>query len=93
MDAKDFSNRISSLSAECLQVLVDYPVLRELIEELVRTIESQQREIDKLRHEVKRLQDQLNLDSHNSSKPPSSDYGKLKKTKSLKKSSGKKVGG
>lgn len=31
--------------------------------------------------------------SNNSSKPPSSDLGNLRKTKSLKKSSGKKVGG
>jgi transposase len=94
MDAKDFSNRISSLSAECLGVLVEYPVLRELIEELVKTIESQQREIDKLRHEVKRLRDQLDLDSHNSSKPPSSDQGRsTSREVSLRKRTNKKPGG
>jgi transposase len=94
MDAKDFSNRISSLSAECLQVLVEYPILRELIEELVKTIESQQREIDELRYEVKRLQDQLNLDSHNSSKPPSSDQGRsTSREVSLRKHTDKNPGG
>jgi len=36
---------------------------------------------------------QTKKDSNNSSKPPSSNFGKLRKTKSLKKSSGKKVGG
>ena len=36
---------------------------------------------------------QIKKNSNNSSKPPSSDFSNLKKTKSLKKSSGKKVGG
>lgn len=41
---------------------------------------------------IKELESQLNKDSHNSSKPPSSD-GLKKKTKSLRKKSNKKSGG
>ena len=41
---------------------------------------------------VKELENQLSKDSHNSSKPPSSD-GFKKKTKSLRKKSGRSVGG
>jgi transposase len=45
-----------------------------------------------LKGQVNSLREQLNKDSHNSSKPPSSD-GLKKKPKSLRKSSGKKPGG
>jgi len=96
MNNRDLSNRISALPAESLQALVEYPALRELIEELVETIESQQEEIDELRCEVKRLRDQLKLDSHNSSKPPSADQGRAtskRKVASLRNSTGKKPGG
>lgn len=45
-----------------------------------------------LNDQVNSLREQLNKDSHNSSKPPCSD-GLKRKTKSLRKSSGKKPGG
>ena len=49
--------------------------------------------VNVLEKEVKRLQNIQSKDSHNSSKPPSSDIKKPKRTKSLRKSSGKKSGG
>lgn len=45
-----------------------------------------------LENRIKQLEDQLSKDSHNSSKPPSSD-GLKKQTKSLRKKSGRSVGG
>jgi transposase len=96
MNVNDLASKILTLPLESQQVLVEQPALRELIEELIETIENQQREIDKLWYEVKRLQDQLKLDSHNSSKPPSTDQGRATsrmKVVSLRKSTGKKPGG
>lgn len=52
----------------------------------------QEREIVALTARVKELADRLGTDSHNSSKPPSSD-GFAKKTRSLRQKSGKKPGG
>lgn len=60
-------------------------------------IEQSQKQIAELSEEISRLRDQLSKDSHNSSKPPSSDGFKKgrknKTTKSLRQSSGKKPGG
>ena len=71
-----------------------------IIAEKDRKIEELQRQVDALTSTVKELQDiiqelrrQLNQDSHNSSKPPSSDGFKKPRTKSLRKKSGKKQGG
>ena len=50
------------------------------------------KEIEKLKNQINSLREQLNKNSHNSSKPPSTD-GFKKKTKSLRKPSGKKPGG
>jgi len=61
------------------------------IDELKRIVAEQKSEIDELKARLSDYQTKKN--SSNSSKPPSSDFSKLKKTKSLKKSSGKKVGG
>ena len=61
------------------------------IEELKQVITDQRSEIEELKTELSDYKTKKN--SNNSSKPPSSDLGKVKKTKSLKKGSGKKVGG
>src|SRR6478672_269094 len=50
-----------------------------------------QEQIDALSARVKELEDRLNTDSHNSSKPPSSDG--FQKPVSLRKPTGKKPGG
>jgi hypothetical protein len=96
MNVNDFASKISTLPLESQQVLVEQSALRELIKELVETIEKLQQEIGELRYEVKRLHDQLKLDSHNSSKPPSTDQSRAmsgKKVVSLQNSTGKKPGG
>src|SRR5262245_44965102 len=51
-----------------------------------------QEQIDTLKTEVKALRDRLDTDSHNSSKPPSSD-GLAKKPISLRSKTGRKPGG
>lgn len=60
-------------------------------------IEQFQKQIAELLEEISRLRDQLSKDSHNSSKPPSSDgfkkSRKNKTTRSLRQSSGKTPGG
>ena len=50
-------------------------------------------QIKSLEEQIESLRDQLKKDSHNSSKPPSSDGFKNSKRKNLRKSSGKKPGG
>ena len=65
---------------------------------LFRKINELEQKIERLEFENKSLRSKLadyqtKKNSKNSSKPPSSDLGKIKKTQSLKRSSGKKVGG
>jgi transposase len=63
-------------------------------EALVHIILSLQEQVQMLTKRVSQLEEQINKNSHNSSKPPSSDgMKKPKKTKSLRKRSGKKRGG
>lgn len=65
-------------------------VLGEQVKQIPVLLET----IEGLQKQVKELQDRLVKDSHNSSLPPSSDrFARQKKTKSLRKKSGKKVGG
>lgn len=63
----------------------------ELVERLFDTIAQQQLEIASLTQRVNELESRLKTDSHNSSKPPSSDLSK-KKSRSLRPSKGKKSG-
>jgi len=56
-------------------------------------ISAQQQQIEQLKLRVKELEEIINKDSHNSNKPPSSDDMFTKKTKSLRKKSGKNPGG
>jgi len=70
----------------------------EFIGLLFQKISELEQVIDELKLENKQLKSKLadyqtTKNSKNSSKPPSSDLGNIKKTKSLKKNSGKKVGG
>lgn len=72
--------------------------IHELIAFLFNKIKELEQVIEELKSDNKGLKSKLadyqtKKNSNNSSKPPSSDFGNLKKTKSLKKSSGKKVGG
>jgi len=63
----------------------------ELVENLIEAFTSK---IVELTHRIEELERQLNKDSHNSGKPPSSDgLRKKKRTKSSRKRSGKKSGG
>jgi transposase len=63
----------------------------DLVEQLFGIIREQQAQIADLTARVKELEDRLATDSHNSSKPPSSDVSK-KRTQSLRQPSGKKPG-
>lgn len=66
--------------------------LRQRVAELETMVAEQREMISFLAARVKELEDQLSKDSHNSSKPPSSD-GLWKKTRSLRKKSAKVTGG
>src|SRR5579872_5578093 len=64
----------------------------ERIASLEALVAQQQEQIAQLSAYVRELEGRLAKDSHNSSKPPSSD-GLERKTKSLRRRSGKKPGG
>jgi transposase len=73
--------------------------LIDTVDRQTSTIENQTSVIDKLRSElsekniiIKKLQEQLGMNSQNSSKPPSTDGFTKPQPKSLRKSSGKKPG-
>ena len=72
--------------------------IQDFIAMLFQEIQDLKHEVEFLRNEnielkTKLTDAQTKKNSNNSSKPPSSDIGNIKKTKSLKQSSGKKVGG
>lgn len=85
-------------SAYLLPSLETVTTLEQALE-LVRLsfdiIQTQQNQIEELKREVARLKELVNLNSRNSSKPPSSDVGKRpKKPKErVRRSSGKSRGG
>jgi len=62
-------------------------------EAVITLVEQLVTQIAELSGRVKELEDRLVKDSHNSSKPPSSDSFKPKKTKSQRKASGRRPGG
>jgi transposase len=67
--------------------------MEKYIEELKAIIQSQSEIIAKMAIEIAELKEQLNQNSNNSSKPPSSDGLKKPRVKSLREKSGKKAGG
>ena len=73
MNTLDLTALIADLPAEDQQVLADHPALRLLLEKLVAMIQALQEENRQLKEQIQRLEHRLHLDSHNSSKPPSSD--------------------
>ena len=67
--------------------------LKQIINTLYATIEQQALMIEQLKQTIAELNEKLNKNSNNSSKPPSSDGFKKPVTKSLRQKSGKKPGG
>lgn len=83
-----------STSPQLPQEIFDslHPVAQVYIRYLEGLVQEQAVRILKLEERVRELENRLNKNSSNSSKPPSSD-GLSKKTKSLREPSGKKPGG
>ena len=66
----------------------------QLLQEQVKQLPLLKELVSQLTEQVKTLQERLAKDSHNSSLPPSSDrFVRQKKSRSLRKKSGKKAGG
>ena len=92
-----YRNHIRGLIEKDPEAVVDLFVEQHIaIETLSKAFEKQRLINSELMAKIQELESQLNKNSHNSHKPPSSDnpYTKPeKKTKSNRKSSGKKPGG
>lgn len=75
------------------QLLQQVNTLTSTVDSLNATIDAQTQLIAQLNQTIQELKAQLNKNSKNSSKPPSSDGLKKPSPKSLRKPSGKKAGG
>ena len=76
-----------------VQLLQQIKSLNDTNASLLQTLDAQTALIAQLNQTIQELKEQLNKNSKNSSKPPSSDGLKKPSPKSLRKSSGKKAGG
>ncbi len=70
-----------------------YEELLEIVKKLTEELAKANAKIAELEDEIARLKEQLNKNSHNSSKPPSSDGYEKPSPKSQRKSSSRKAGG
>ena len=75
------------------QLLMQVDSLTIALNSLQQSFDAQTALVANLNQTIQELQEQLNKNSKNSSKPPSSDGFKKPAPKSLRKSAGKKVGG
>ena len=73
--------------------MATYEELLEIIKAQQKTIEKLTAELEAAREEIAELKEKLNKDSHNSSKPPSTDGYEKPAPRSQRKKSGKKAGG
>ena len=83
-----------NITAELVQDLLEQNAdLRAQNTAMIEQLARLNATVDSLQQTIKELQEQINKNSKNSSKPPSSDGLKKPAPKSLRQSSGKKAGG
>lgn len=90
----DLSVLVLSLSTIINMMITMFSRIMEQNNKQTATISELKQIISDLQENIKDLQRQLNMDSHNSSKPQSSDgYKKANKKRSLREKTGRKTGG
>lgn len=90
----DLSVLVLSLSTIINMMITMFSGIMEQNNKQTATISELKQIISDLQENIKDLQRQLNMDSHNSSKPQSSDgYKKANKKRSLREKNGRKTGG
>ena len=90
----DLSVLVLSLSTIIKMMIAMFSGVMEQNNKQTATISDLKQTISDLQENIKDLQRQLNMDSHNSSKSPSSDgYKKANKNRSLREKTGRKTGG
>lgn len=90
----DLSVLLLSLSTIINMMITMFSGIMEQNNKQTATISELKQIISDLQETIKDLQRQLNMDSHNSSKPQSSDgYKKANKKRSLREKTGRKTGG
>lgn len=90
----DLSVLVFSLSTIINMMITMFSGIMEQNNKQTATISELKQIISDLQETIKDLQRQLNMDSHNSSKPQSSDgYKKANKKRSLREKTGRKTGG